>query len=108
MDIRQLQCALFIAKSVKIFLPDSIVIKKDWDPVSQKIFSAEKDTTPLNKNLDLILRRAHDCFDELKFSGITFSIDELVDKIKDKEQVPILLLEYIEHCNQKDQTKSGC
>jgi hypothetical protein len=75
--------------------------KHDWNAASQKVFSSEIDTSELNKNLDLILRKAHQCFDELKFSGNTFSMDELINKIKDKEQTPILLLEYIERCNEK-------
>src|SRR5580704_13216303 len=75
--------------------------KLDWDPLSQKVFSSEKDSTSLNTNLDLILRKAHQCFDELKFSGVTFSIDELIDKIKDKEAAPILLLDYIQQCSER-------
>jgi integrase len=75
--------------------------KRDWDPTTQKVFFAGKDITGINKNLDLIIRKAHDCFEELKFSGLSFSIDELIDKIKDKEQTPTLLLEYITGCNEK-------
>ena len=79
--------------------------KDNWDAASQKVFNPENDTSSLNKNLDLILRKAHQCFEELKFSGTAFSMDELVNKIKDKEQTPILLLEYIEHCNEKIKRK---
>ena len=34
-------------------------------------------------------------FDELKFSGNPFSIDELVDKLKGREEKSTLLIEYL-------------
>jgi hypothetical protein len=56
--------------------------KHDWNPTLQKVFNSEIDTTELNKNLDLILRKGHQCFVELKFLGNAFSMDELINKIR--------------------------
>jgi hypothetical protein len=74
---------------------------QDWDPTSQQVFNAEKNSTTINKNLELIARKAHGCFEQLKYSGATFSLDELIDKIKDREEAPVLLVEYIEQCNSR-------
>ncbi|HLX91709.1 MAG TPA: site-specific integrase [Puia sp.] len=75
--------------------------KRDWDSSAQKVFAVEKNAAGLNKNLGLIIHKARRCFEELQFSGSTFSIDELADKIRGKEQVPVSLVEYIEQCNEK-------
>jgi hypothetical protein len=44
-----------------------------------------------NNDLELIVRKATNVFDEMRYSGGPFTIDELVDKIKGKEDKPILI-----------------
>jgi site-specific recombinase XerD len=53
-------------------------------------------SSPFNKNLELIRYKAIQVFDEMKFSGIPFTLDELVSKIKGDEERPILLAEFLE------------
>ena len=75
--------------------------KEDWNSKESKIFVNDKKSVEINKNLDLILRKANDVFDELRFAGEQFSIDELANKIKGKEQKPQYLIEYIQEANTK-------
>jgi hypothetical protein len=56
--------------------------KKHWDKKNSKVGILDEDAGTLNRNLDLIMRKANHAFDELKLSGNTFTLDELVDKIK--------------------------
>jgi hypothetical protein len=73
----------------------------DWDSQNKKVVKDDKKANSINQNLDLIRRKANDAFDELKFSGNGFTIDELVDKIKGKENKPILLIDFLEEGNEK-------
>lgn len=61
----------------------------------------------VNQSLDLILRKAINAFDELKFSGIEFTIGELVDKIRGHEARPTLLVDFLEEGNQKMKKRVG-
>ena len=54
----------------------------NWNAREQRIEKKENGSNLLNQNLDLILRKAINAFDELKFSGDEFTIGELVDKIR--------------------------
>jgi transposase len=54
--------------------------KDYWDSENGKVRKADKEADSLNKNLNVIQQKANHCFDELKFSGNTFTIDELIDK----------------------------
>jgi site-specific recombinase XerD len=72
-----------------------------WDNQNKKISKRDKSATAINKNLELIVRKANNVFDEMRFSGTPFTIDELVDKIKGKEDKPILLIDFLEQGNQK-------
>lgn len=75
--------------------------KQEWNSKESKLFVNDKKAAEANKNLDLILRKANDVFDELRFTGEQFSIDELANKIKGKEQKPQHLIEYIQEANRK-------
>jgi site-specific recombinase XerD len=75
--------------------------KKDWDAQNSIIDRGSKNAASLNQNMVLILRKANHAFDELKFSGAAFTITELVDKIKGKENKPVLLIDFLEEGNQK-------
>lgn len=75
--------------------------KENWDRKNLKVGKAEDRANAINQNLDLSIRKATHAFDELKFSGESFTIDELVDKIKGKEETPTLLIDFLEEGNQK-------
>jgi len=55
----------------------------------------------INKNLELINHQALNRLDELKFSTQPFTIDELVNKLKGKEERPMLLIEYLKASNKE-------
>ncbi len=61
----------------------------------------EKQAGTINKNLEMILQSAKNSFDEMRFSRQAFTIDELVDKIKGKEERPTLLIDYLKEGNRK-------
>lgn len=65
--------------------------KENLDRKSFKVGKAEDKANAINQNLDLSIRKATHAFDELKFSGESFTIDELVDKIKGKEETPCFI-----------------
>ncbi len=81
--------------------------KKDWDKINLMVSQKDKRANLINKNLSLLLRKANQCFDELRFSGDIFTIDELVDKIKGKESRPTLLIEFLEEGNKKMRKRIG-
>jgi len=68
---------------------------EDWDSYSGSMSSILKKSISFNKNLDLIKYKAIQLYDELKFNGIPFTMDELVNKIKGVEEKPVLLIEYL-------------
>jgi hypothetical protein len=55
----------------------------------------------INQNLEHIIHKAHHAFEELKFSGHQFTLDELVDKLKGKEERPSLLIDYLQDASDK-------
>lgn len=68
---------------------------KDWDSKSGRL-PKEKRNQAFNSNLELIQRKAYQVFEEMCYSGVAFTIDELVDKIKGKEERPVYLMDYLE------------
>lgn len=79
----------------------------NWNAREQRIEKKENGFNLLNQNLDLILRKAINAFDELKFSGNEFTIGELVDKIRGREARPTLLVDFLEEGNQKMKKRVG-
>jgi site-specific recombinase XerD len=55
-----------------------------------------KSAISINKNLQAILFNAKDTFDELRFSRLPFSLHELVEKLKGREEKPSVLAEYLD------------
>jgi site-specific recombinase XerD len=74
--------------------------KEQWDSKGARLV-ATKENKAINDNLELIKRKAYDAFDRLKFAGDPFTIDELMDKIKGKEERPVLLMDYLQEQKQK-------
>ena len=54
-----------------------------------------------------MIRKANHAFDELRFSRSQFTIDELVDKIKGRENRPTLLIDFLEEGNLKMKKRVG-
>jgi site-specific recombinase XerD len=66
-----------------------------WDSENTKVAKGSKNAVEVNRNLELINRKAHQVFDHLRFSDDPFTIDELVDKLKGREQKPTLLIDFL-------------
>ena len=81
--------------------------KNDWDSNTTTVSKTDKEAIPKNRNLQVILRKTNNVFDSLRFSGEEFSIDELVSKLKGKEEEPELLVEYLEKGNRAMQKRVG-
>jgi hypothetical protein len=60
------------------------------------VLKTSKSFKTKNDNLKLILQRVTLAFDELKFSGVSFTIHELVAKIKGYETKPSLLIDFLD------------
>jgi site-specific recombinase XerD len=76
-------------------------LKQDWDKTSATVLKSDKSAKAINNNLELIRRKANHVFDQLRFSGEFFSIDDFVGKLKGKEQKPQLLIDFMEESNKK-------
>ncbi len=69
--------------------------QNDWDRNRVKVAKSDKQANTLNQNLEMILQSAKNSFDEMKFSREAFTLGELIDKIKGKEEKPTLLIDYL-------------
>lgn len=78
---------------------------KEWNPKSSRLHRLTKYSSVVNDNLDHIQRKAFDVFEAMKYSGVAFTIDELVSKIKGEGEKPELLMDYLEE--EKRPSKSG-
>jgi site-specific recombinase XerD len=74
--------------------------KGDWDKNTGKLLLPARKASLVNKNLDIIFRKANDSFDALRYANEPFSIGQLVEKIKGKENKPLLLIEFLEESNK--------
>ncbi len=82
--------------------------KKDfWDSELTRVKNSYPQAAAINRNLELIKRQALNQFDQLKFSTEPFTIDELVNKLKGKEEKPTLLIEYLKARNEEFKLRSG-
>jgi site-specific recombinase XerD len=75
--------------------------RKYWDSKEARVMRGDKEALAINRNLEIIRRKANDVFDSLRFSGEDFSIDELLNKLKGKDEDPELLIDYLEEGNEK-------
>ena len=78
--------------------------KDDWDIELCRVYNNYNHAATINKNLELIYYQALSRFDELKYSGNPFTLDELVSKLKGKEEKPTLLIDYLK-CRNKELSK---
>lgn len=82
-------------------------VKEDWDAAPGTIRNPSKQASTINRNLELINHQALNRFYELKFSGNLFTIDELVDKLKGREEKPTLLIDYLRSRNKELLLRAG-
>jgi hypothetical protein len=59
--------------------------KTEWNSKALRLHRLNKTCGAINDNLDLIQRKAHEDFQQLKYAGTAFTIDELVSKIRGEE-----------------------
>jgi len=70
--------------------------KEDWDSDTSRVLKTDKEAVTKNRNLDTILRKTNDVFDSFRFSGEVFNIDQVVERLKGKDQDPELLIDCLE------------
>jgi len=75
-------------------------LASEWDNKKGSMKGSAKPAIAMKQNLDLIIHKAHEVFENLKFTGAPFSMDDLVNRIKGKEDLPTSLLEFIEQSNE--------
>jgi site-specific recombinase XerD len=68
--------------------------KRVWNTAENRVSTFSKESQKINQDLQRIHYNVREHFDELRFSGDIFTIDELVSKIKGQEEPPQTLLEY--------------
>lgn len=74
--------------------------EKGWDRSECKVTKSAEKAKTINQNIAMILQSANNSFDEMRFSRQTFTLGELMDKIKGKEERPTLLLDYLKESNK--------
>jgi len=79
----------------------------DWDSKNELMDHTNTKSGVINQNLEQISYTARQAFDQLKFARTPFTIDELVDAIKGKEEKPALLLDYLALRNEELSRKAG-
>jgi len=82
-------------------------LKDDWDTEAGRVASYLKQAATINKNLELINHQALNRFDELKFTNNPFTLDDLVNMLKGKEEKPTLLIDYLNCRNKESNQKAG-
>ncbi|RYG37951.1 MAG: site-specific integrase, partial [Chitinophagaceae bacterium] len=70
--------------------------KEHWNSKVGRLHRLSKHTNIINDNLDQIQRTAYESFNQLKYSGHEFTIDELVHKLKGEGEKLELLMDYLE------------
>lgn len=78
---------------------------EDWDSEMGMMKLKLRKAIPFNENLDLIKYKTLQVFDEMKFSGDPFTLDELVKKIKGDEEKPLLVTEFLQERNKELQQR---
>ena len=68
---------------------------RDWNKSAQRVYRIDKMTAGVNENLDDIRHKCMEKYDEMKYSGKSFILDEFVMNIRDKEKRPETLVEYL-------------
>lgn len=81
--------------------------EKDWDRSAGKVTKSDERARALNENLAMIIKSAHNSFDEMRFSRENFTIGELVNKMKGKEDRPTLLIDFLKEGSKQVYKRVG-
>lgn len=81
--------------------------KERRDGLNGRVKREFKDSIIINKNLELIHRKANQIFEELTYSGEPFSMDQIVNKLKGKDEKPELLVDYLRKRNEEIKLRAG-
>jgi site-specific recombinase XerD len=82
-------------------------LARDWDSDTGSVRRNSPKFAEINRLLDEISRRALSSFDHLRFANEQFTLDELVDKIKGKDEKPTLLIDYLKEGRDKMKIRAG-
>ena len=66
-----------------------------WDAPAQRLSSGGKQAARINANLEDISHKCRETFDEMKYSGRPFTLDEYVMKIKGTEDAPETIIDFL-------------
>ena len=80
--------------------------KNNWFADVQQVNPRGRLAAATNKELFNILHKVTTRFQELQYSGVDFTIDELVDKVRGRQAPPQSLAEYMD-LKQKENSLSG-
>ncbi len=69
--------------------------KSSWDNAVQRIKNNFEDAAALNQKLERLLFECNEHFNALKYSGKIFFINDLVRRIKGKEELPPTIMAYL-------------
>lgn len=81
--------------------------KEHWEVDAGLVSRVYKPAVTINQNLEQIRYKAMQALDELKFSKEVFTIDDLANKIKGKEEKPDRLIDYLKTRNKELHKKAG-
>ena len=81
--------------------------KEHWNNKAGRLQRLNKECAAINENLDLIQRKAFEVFEQMKYSGVSFTIDELVSKLKGQDEKPELLMNYLEEEKKRIKKRVG-
>lgn len=70
--------------------------RQQWNSHQNRLLGGGRESHEINHHLERIQYKVRQHFDELRFSGKVFTIDELITKVKGQEEPPQTLLEYAE------------
>lgn len=66
-----------------------------WSNGSQRVVATSKMAGAINRHIDEMLHRCKERFEEMKYSGISFTLDELVMRLKGTDEVLVTILDYL-------------
>lgn len=81
--------------------------KEEWNSKAGRLLRLNKTCSAINDNLDIIQRKAFEVFDALKYAMDSFTIDELVSKLKGEGERPLLLMDYLEEEKERIKKRVG-
>lgn len=78
-----------------------------WIKTESRMAGLGRDSQHINQHLERIQYKVREHFDEMRFSGNVFTLDELICKIKGQEKPPETLMEYADNRIQELKDRVG-